>query len=163
MWKNGVAVVALAGLFCGSAYAQPCVQVRGKIVNNIIPTQAGFFTMGVASVVYAGNIKLKCALLGQPLPPNSQDPAIVAFVHTISCDDAIDYPQLGPVHSRLQFNSVGTQNADFSFTETSTPIPGTGTGLFQGVTNEGSLAITGQIYQTGAIDMTLSGQACYPQ
>ena len=153
MWKYGIVIVAVAGLFSGSAYAD-CVPVKGKIVNNIFPiTQTSFFTMGVATVVFDTDIKLKCAILGTlvQLPPN------VAFVHTISCDDAISDP---PIHSRLQFNTVGTQNADFSFTETATPIPGTGTGLFQGVNALGSLTITGQIYSTGAIDMKFSGEAC---
>ncbi|HZO01520.1 MAG TPA: hypothetical protein VFB93_09990, partial [Burkholderiales bacterium] len=60
------------------------------------------------------------------------------------------------------FNTVGTVNpATGSFTETSTPIPGTGTGLFLGVNDQGSLTIAGQIYPTGAIDMQFSGQACF--
>ena len=162
MWKKGIAIVAVAGLFSGSAYAG-CVPVKGKIVNNIFPAEAGFFTMGVAAVSLGGDVKLKCALLGQPVPPpNPQDPTSVAFVHTISCDDAIATLQ-GPIHSKLQFNTVGTVNpVTGSFTETSTPIPGTGTGQFLNVNNQGSLIIQGQIYPgTGAIDMTFSGQACF--
>ena len=118
MWKKGIAIVAVAGLFSGSAYAG-CVPVKGKIVNNIFPAEAGFFTMGVAAVSLGGDVKLKCALLGQPVPPpNPQDPTSVAFVHTISCDDAIATLQ-GPIHSKLQFNTVGTVNpATGSFTET---------------------------------------------
>jgi hypothetical protein len=162
MWKNGIVIVAVASLFSGSSYAA-CFPVKGKIVNNL-HTPVDFHTMGVASVVF-GDVKpipLKCALLGQPVPPpNPEDPTSVAFVHTISCDDAIATLQ-GPIHSKLQFNTVGTVNlATGSFTETSTPIPGTGTGQFLNVNNQGSLIITGQIYPTGAIDMKVSGQACF--
>jgi hypothetical protein len=109
------------------------------------------------------DIKLNCALEGTPaVPPNPQDPGSVAFVHTISCDDTI-LSSLGPVHSKLQFNTQGTVNlATGFFTETSTPIPNSGTGLFQGVTEDGSyLSIEGRIFPTGAIDMTFTGQACY--
>ena len=159
MWKNGVVILAVAGLFSGNAYAA-CVPVKGKIVNNIFPTETAFFTMGVAAVVLnAGSIaeiKLKCALLGTLVQP----PPNVAFVHTVSCEDKINSVQ-GPIHSKLQFNTVGTQNPDFSFTETATPIPGTGTGVFSGVNEQGSLTIRGQIYPTGAIDMNFSGQACF--
>jgi hypothetical protein len=160
MWKNGIVIVAVAGLFSGSSYAA-CVPVKGKIVNNL-HTPVAFHTMGVASVAFGSDVKLKCALLGQPVPPpNPQDPTSVAFVHTISCDDAIATLQ-GPIHSKLQFNTVGTVNpATGSFTETSTPIPGTGTGQFLNVNDQGSLIITGQIYPTGAIDMQFSGQACF--
>ncbi|HEU4922462.1 MAG TPA: hypothetical protein VFT23_05260 [Burkholderiales bacterium] len=166
MWKNGVVIVAFGSLFSGSAYAQSCVgaaQVKGKIVNNL-HTPLAFHTMGVASVVFNKDskvIKLKCALVGTPVvPPNPQDPTSVAFIHTISCDDEIS-SQWGPIHSKLQFNTLGTVNpATGSFTETSAPIAGSGTGLFEGVTG-GLLTINGQIYPTGAIDMTFSGQACY--
>jgi hypothetical protein len=127
--------------------------------------------MGVAAVVFGADTKhdtkldtkLKCALEGTPaVPPNPQDPGSVAFVHTISCDDTINSP-LGPVHSKLKFNTQGTVNlATGFFTETSTPIPNSGTGLFQGVIMEGSyLSIEGRIFPTGAIDMTFIGQACY--
>jgi hypothetical protein len=161
MWKNGFVIVAVASLFSGSSYAA-CIPVKGKIVNNL-DMPVAFHTMGVASVAFGSDVKLKCALLGQPVPPpNPQDPTSVAFVHTISCDDAIATLQ-GPIHSKLQFNTVGTVNpATGSFTETSTPIPGTGTGQFLNVNNQGSLIIQGQIYPgTGAIDMTFSGQACF--
>ena len=160
MLKTGVAIAVFGSLLSGNAYAA-CVPVKGKIVNNL-HTPAAFHTMGVASVVF-GTEKLKCALLGTPqvAPPGSS----VAFVHTISCDDVTSDPNIpvpGPVHSKLQFNTVGTVNEQTgSFTETSTPIPGTGTGIFRGVTDQGLLSITGQIYPTGAIDMNFSGQACY--
>jgi hypothetical protein len=148
------------------AQAQPlptgCYPVKGKIVNNI-HTPTPLHTMGVAAVVFGADTKLKCALEGTPaVPPNPQDPGSVAFVHTISCDDTINSP-LGPVHSKLQFNTQGTVNlATGFFTETSTPIPGSGTGLFQGVTVDGSyLSIEGRIFPSGAIDMNFTGQVCY--
>jgi hypothetical protein len=48
------------------------------------------------------------------------------------------------------------------FTETSIPVPDSGTGLFQGVKADSSfLNIEGRIFPTGAIDMTFTGQACY--
>jgi hypothetical protein len=160
MWKNGFVIVAVAGLFSGSAYAQSCVPVKGKIVNNL-HTPAAFHTMGVANIAFDNGIKLKCALVGTPVvPPNPQDPTSVAFIHKISCEDEISSP-LGPIHSKLQFNTVGTVNpATGSFTEISTPIPGTGTGQLSWVQG-GSITITGQIYPTGAIDMKFSGQACF--
>jgi hypothetical protein len=119
--------------------------------------------MGVAAIVFGTDIKLKCALEGTPLaPPNPQDRGSVAFVHTISCDDVIN-SSLGPVHSKLQFNTQGSVNpATGFFTETSTPILNSGTGLFQGVDVARSyLSIEGRIFPTGAIDMTFTGQACY--
>jgi len=166
MWKYGSIVLAVGGLLTSVTQAQSlpsgCHALKGKIVNNI-NTPAMYHTMGVADVVLASQGKLRCALEGMPVvPPNPQDPGSVAFVHTISCDDAIDTP-LGPVHSKLQLNTQGTINpATGFFTETSTPIPNSGTGLFQGVTVEGSfLSIEGRVFRTGAIDMTFTGQACY--
>jgi len=170
MWKHGSIVLVAGGLLVSVAQAQAlppgCYPVKGKIVNNI-HTPAPLHTMGVASVVLKAQAKvdtnLKCALEGTPaVPPNPQDPGSVAFVHTISCDDAIN-SALGPVHSKLQFNTHGTVNlATGFFIETSTPILNSGTGLFQGVTVEGSfLTIAGRIFPTGAIDMTFTGQACY--
>ena len=164
MRKFGSIVLAVAGLLAGVAQAQSfppgsCPSVKGKIVNNL-NTPAMYHTMGVAAVVLDSNIKLKCALEGTPVvPPN---PGSVAFVHTISCDDTMDTP-VGPVHSKLQFNTQGTVDpATGFFTETSTPIANSGTGLFQGVTVSGSsLSIEGRIFPTGGIDMKFTGQVCY--
>ena len=91
---------------------------------------------------------------------NPQDPSILVFVHTISCDDAINTP-LGPLHSKLKLNTRGNINpATGFFTETSTPILDSGTGLFQGVTAKSFLSIEGRLFPTGAIDMTFAGQVC---
>jgi len=137
-----------------------CHSVKGKITNNFsLPT--AFHTLGVAAVVFGANTKLKCALEGTPAVPPDNTPGSVAFTHTISCDDAIG-SAYGPVHSRLQLNTIGTVNQDGSFVETSTPIEGTGTGLFGGIKTDGSvLNIEGQIFPSGAIDMKFTGQACY--
>ena len=165
MWKYASIVLAVFGLTTGVAKAQSlgtgCYPVKGKIVNNV-NTPAMYHTMGVAAVVLASNIKLKCALEGAPVAPaNPQEPGSVAFVHTISCDDAINTP-LGPVHSKLQLNTQGIVNlATGFFTETSTPIPNTGSGLFQGVTADSYLNIEGRIFPSGGIDMTFTGQVCY--
>jgi hypothetical protein len=146
-----------------AAQAMPtgCYPVKGKITNNL-NAPAAFHTLGVAAVVFAGTTKLKCALEGTPAVPTDQTPGSVAFVHTISCDDTINTP-VGPIHSKLQFNTQGTVNpATGFFTETSIPVPDSGTGLFQGVKADSSfLNIEGRIFPTGAIDMTFTGQACY--
>lgn len=166
MWKYGPIVLAVAGLFAGVVQAESlspgCHPVRGKIFNNI-NTPSTFHTLGVATVVIASDIRLKCALEGTPAaPPNPQDPGSVAFVHTISCDDAISTP-LGPVHSQLKLHTEGTVNRVTGFfIETSTPIPDSGTGLFQGIRVERSfLSIEGRILPTGAVDQTFTGRACY--
>jgi hypothetical protein len=156
----------MAGLLSGVVQAQSlppgCYPVKGKIVNNI-NTPTTFHTLGVAAVVVASDIKLKCALEGTPAaPPNPQDQGSVAFVHTISCDDAISTPS-GPVHSQLKFHTEGTVNpATGFFTETSTPIANTGTGLFQGViVAQSYLSIEGRILPNGTVDQTFTGRACY--
>jgi hypothetical protein len=168
MRKYGSIVVAVAGLLTGVLHAQSlppgCHPVKGKIVNNI-NTPAMLHTLGVAAVVVSSDtdIKLKCALEGTPVPPpNPQDPGSVAFHHTISCDDAISTAS-GPVHSQLQFSTVGTVNPSTGFfIETSTPLPSTGTGLFQGIiVTQSYLSIEGRILPNGTVDQTFTGRACY--
>jgi len=128
MWKYRSIVLAVTGLLTGVVQAQSlppgCYPVKGKIVNNInIPAMS--HTLGVAAVVVASDIKLKCALEGTPeAPPNPQDPGSVAFHHTISCDDATNTSS-GPVHSQLKLHTEGTVNlATGFFTETVHPYSG---------------------------------------
>jgi hypothetical protein len=160
-----MAILALGGLVSGVAQAQSmaagCYPIKGKIVNNL-HTPIPLHTMGVAAVVLPNNVKVKCAVEGTPAVPTNPSPDSLAFVHTLSCDDAIATP-LGPVHSKAQFNTQGTVNfATGFFTETSTPIEGSGTGKFQGVTVNGSyLSIEGRVWPSGAVDMTFTGQLCY--
>ena len=136
--------------------AQLLAPVKGKIFNNV--TNDGR-TLGVVALNFDGE-KLKCAIVGDPLPPDANFP--LKFVHTVVCED----------HSQIAFLTQGKITGilevcspdfvAFSFQEVSTPdLTRPTKGLFEGVTG-GSLTITGKVSCQLEIDMTFQGHVLFP-
>lgn len=165
-----IGTAVYADSLCSTGYPTP---VSGKIINN---GQAGgvFSTLGVVSLKVGdkSNViaKMKCGIVGIGA---DSEPGVIAFTHTLSCDDQI--PFLGEtLHSQITLDTSGyffnPQNCEYapgrssvSFVETSTPqvIGGmsTGRGLFSGVT-EGEISIEGDVGCFGSIDMEFEGYVC---
>ena len=175
--KNTRKTLFVAGLICATtlqpliAQAVTCnddeelTRVKGKIFNNAI--QPGT-TLGTARIKIGGK-KMKCGIMGQGAVGNDGS---INFVHTLVCNDKIIFPQTGDIiHSQVTLNTTGFANfqacpdgfppgsAVGTFQELSTPIPGTGRGLFAGV-ERGEIHINGTINCLAAIDMKLSGAIC---
>jgi hypothetical protein len=157
--------------------ADRCVPVSGRITNNFASQNA---TLGVIAMAYgdkASAIKLKCAMSGAAQTGVAAD---IAFIHSITCDDAIDGQAFDgsgpvPVHSSIVLFSTGTiyppqsPSQLFTFKEVSRPIPSVpARGLFQGVSS-GEIQVDGTVYKgtdssapAGSIDMQFTGKVCYP-
>jgi len=170
-------VLALGSL--SQAGAQECPEgtsatsLKGKIYNNGVAANE---TLGVAHLTLGQREKMKCAVhgVGGVTPAGEID-----FFHTIVCDDSVEVlnPYIGQVetvHSQLTLHTTGT--ADFelcipgvpaagthgTFDETSVAVPGTGRGIFQGVT-VGALEVQGTTNCLFSIDMAFAGSACLPE
>ena len=176
-------LLGLAMLGFGSAAVANCFPVEGKIFNNgFIDAFGSITTLGVVSMKFNNNVKLKCGLRGNskaPDDPGDIDPAVggLNFDHVISCDDNVFVKDIFgmdidiPGHSKLEFDTTGLEvmNPDFcaggvlsTFEELSEPKVDTGTGLFDGVVVEGSiLTVKGTVFCNLAIDMKFEGQLCF--
>jgi hypothetical protein len=182
------ALVPLAYLGFGTAisYADDCtsgypVQVSGKISNN---GQAGgaFPTLGVVAMKVEGIGKMRCGIVSEDVPTdegNPLPPGVLAFTHTISCDDEVNVPGTSEiVHSQLTLSTVGSISNvgvcppnyslegpfSFDFQEHSEPKNtawgmSSGRGIFTGVT-EGGIDIVGDASCFGTIDMKFDGHVC---
>lgn len=162
--------LAPAAVSCPAGELQ--VPVSGKILNNAV--QPGT-TLGTVHLTLGADKKtatsLKCGILGSGgVGPDGS----INFVHTFVCDDQVSLAPGLAVHSQLSLNTSGTANAQAcpagyfppgatsgGFTETSTPIPGTGRGIFTNVT-AGEINVDGTINCAFAIDMKFSGAVCLP-
>lgn len=167
----------VAGLICAAtlqpltAHAVTCnddeklTRVKGKIFNNAIRPGT---TLGMARIKIDGK-KMRCGIMGQGAIGSDGS---INFVHTLVCNDKVIFPQTGDIiHSQITLNTTGFANfqacpngfppgsAVGTFEETSTPIPGTGRGVFTNV-ERGEIHIHGTINCLAAIDMKLSGSIC---
>lgn len=157
-------------------------QVKGKIFNNG-QAGGGFSTLGVVALDGDDPIgKMKCGIVGEARAADGGDigpdgqPLPLLFNHTISCDDKGNlYPGGPATHSQLTFKTKGTFTdvphfclgldgnptgaISAPFIESSTPIPGSGRGVFTSATG-GLLTIEGTINCVGTIDMNFSGDIC---
>jgi len=138
--------------------------IAGKIFNNGV--QPGT-TLGTVHMK-VDRKKMKCGILGQGAAINGS----INFIHTIVCDDHEIFPLTGDtIHSQLTLNTTGSINDEScpdgfpegstfgTFTEISSPIPGTGRGIFTGL-EPGEINIEGSINCLFAIDMSFSGDIC---
>jgi len=175
--KNNRKTLFAAGLIC-AATLQPLVAqavncnddeeltpVRGKIFNNAV--QPGT-TLGTARI-RIGEDRMKCGVLGQGAVGNDGS---INFVHTLVCNDKVIFPLTGNIiHSQITLNTTGFANfqacpegfppgsAVGTFQETSTPMPGTGRGVFTNV-ERGEIHIDGAINCLASIDMKFTGAIC---
>jgi len=166
---------------CGEGTGRILTPVRGKIFNN---AQLTGNTLGTAHVLLGSRqnrMKMKCGLLGENLWPDPSQPLPdvcegepICFQHTFVCDDQTQVgpdPETDTTHSQLTVITRGDvvdvsscpDYAPFqeivSFSEISTPVSGSGRGLFYGA-GEGSLDIDGTFNCFGAIDMEFIGEVC---
>lgn len=175
--RTVLASVAIGALFGSTQLmAEVCIPVKGKILNSshnpalggvyvedLGKTIGGVSTIGVVALNGGNPIgKLKCALVGVATGEGAG--GLPDFTHTISCDDNVD-DDSGIVHSQLTFLTTGyitgSDGADtIFFTEESTPVSGSGKGVFDGTTG-GVLTIEGTInVVTKSIDMKFTGELC---
>ena len=158
----GAGVIVMSG-FVSQASAG-CLPAKGKITNN---AQADGSTLGVVALSL-GREKLKCGIVGAP-----QFPAPPNFKHTIVCDNKAA-PDEAQAQITLNTNFLGEPTftgfcpegspggpVSFSFEEISIPDPATARGTFQGVTEEGSITITGDFNCDGGIVMKFTGSMCF--
>jgi hypothetical protein len=170
----GLGIIALTSM--NFAVAETCsagtaTSVSGKITNNAVGPGT---TLGVVHLNVGGD-KMKCGIVGNGT--TSMDGQI-NFVHNVVCDDSIEVynPNIGMtenLHSQITLNTTGfitefaacssdgnpAFGARFSFVESSTPIPGSGRGIFNNV-SEGMLNIKGTANCQLAIDMKFGGYVC---
>ena len=183
-WK-GLAVLCAAGMMVLAsiqpvmAQGDACegkkeVPVQGKIHNNAIGSGT---TLGTVHLRIGGKKKgtvLKCGLLGQNQAALGEEG--ITFLHTFVCDDEVPVTAMDKVHSQLTVYTTGEGDFEIcpasfppgsvsgSFTEMSTPVPGSGRGVFQDLgADEGVLHIDGTINCFGAIDMKFDGWVCLQQ
>ncbi|ADE13449.1 conserved hypothetical protein [Nitrosococcus halophilus Nc 4] len=162
------AVLLSLGLAAPGSATGDCipVPVKGKIFNNALGPGS---TLGTVHIIF-GTEKFKCGIRGDGKYRDPEDPHYegpLNFDHTIVCDD--DTGDDFPVHSQLLWDTSGEATIEledcpnglqsYSFWEKSWPVPGTGTGRFQGVTG-GSITIEGTLFCNLAIDMEFSGELC---
>lgn len=157
----GAVLITIIGMPTASP-AQVCsaggniTPVKGKIFNNLMSDGK---TLGVVAL-NLGNEKLKCAIVGDPLPFDPNFP--LKFVHTVVCEDhsQLSFLTQGNITGFLQVCSADF--AAFSFQEVSTPdLTRLSKGLFAGITG-GNLTITGTVNCQLEVDMTFEGYACLP-
>lgn len=170
MSKNST-VGALGVCLCSFGLVAPalavaeCVPVAGKIFNNALGPGS---TLGTVHFDF-NKEKFKCGIKGDGKLPDDEGDGPLNFNHMIVCDD--DVGGADPIHSQLLWDTTGDYTAiiqdcgfgdvkSFSFMETSEPVPGTGTGKFQGVTS-GNITVEGTLYCTLAIDMKFNGELCF--
>lgn len=157
---TGSALITAAPAHGSCAGAE--LSVSGKIVNNAQPNTSVFGTLGV--VAMKGDFgKMKCGIVGI-VNEYRQPPQLPNFHHTISCDDKVVLETGQVLHSQLTFDTNGNFTDPFvhplPFVETSTPIAGTGRGVFTDA-KSGELTITGVLDTvTGTIDMEFDGTIC---
>lgn len=170
----GVGLVMLSTLPILAAAEVSCeadevlTPVSGKILNNAV--QPGT-TLGTVALALGAKTKLKCGILGSG---GAGPDGSINFVHTFVCDDQVTVAPGLAVHSQLTLNTSGTASAQAcntqyfppgsttgTFSETSTPIAGTGRGVFTGV-ERGEIHVDGTINCLFAIDMKFSGSVCLP-
>ena len=178
--KNCMFSTAISVLIAvaGQADAASCpagtaaAAAKGKISNNVV-SDAGI-VVGAAQLE-VGGVKVKCGLLGNGGVGSDSS---THFVQTLVCDDSLPVtnPATGQretVHSQITFNTTGTGvfqacnpnnplgGSYGTFKEMSVPVPGTGRGMFQGVT-AGRIAIDGSINCQFSIDVKFQGEICMP-
>lgn len=144
--------------------------IRGKIFNNVVSPGT---TLGTAQLEVGDRVKVKCGIMGNG---GAGSEGSINFIHTLVCDDSllITNPATGQreaVHSQITLNTTGTSafqacnpsnplgGSYGTFRETSVPMPGTGRGMFQGVT-VGRVIIDGTMNCQFAIDMKFQGEIC---
>ena len=158
----GASVIVMTGLV--SQASAECFTAKGKITNNAQPDGT---TLGVVAL-NLDKEKLKCGIVGvRPFvsPPD--------FRHTVVCDNKASPDEAqAQVTFNTEFISAPTNfipcpagspggEYSFSFEERSTPDPLTARGTFQGVTDEGSIIITGDFNCDGGIVMKFNGLMCF--
>jgi len=165
-------LIAVAGQADASCPAgTTATSIKGKIFNNAV-SPAGI-TLGTAHLEVDGHGKVKCGIMGNG---GVGSDGSINFMHTLVCDDSllITNPATGQreaVHSQITLNTTGTSafqacnpsnplgGSYGTFRETSVPMPGTGRGMFQGVT-AGRVVIDGTMNCQFAIDMKFQGEIC---
>ncbi|WP_207063515.1 hypothetical protein [Motiliproteus sp. SC1-56] len=160
----GLATMPLnaAPLQCGED--EHLTRAKGKILTNAVDPGT---TLGTVHLILEKR-RLKCGILGQGGAANGT----ANFIHTLVCDDAFESPLTGDViHSQISLATSGVTNfqtcppgfppssATGTFTETSTPIPGTGRGIFEGLAT-GNLEIEGTLNCLFSLDMEFEGAFC---
>ena len=147
----GAIVIAIIA-FTSRSQAQQCVDVRGKIFNNIVSPVGD--TLGIVQLTWDNDTKIKCGISGTRI--DAADPTILNFIHTLVCED----------HSQLSLQTTGKidgqKNSCLTFTEHSVPftqLPAIG--LFEGITS-GSISIVGTVCELFKVDMKFQGVACFP-
>jgi hypothetical protein len=157
----GAGVIAMSG-FVSQASAE-CLTAKGKITNNGQPDGS---TLG-SIALNLGKEKFKCGIVGIRQFSSPPD-----FKHTVVCDNKASSDEAqAQVTFNTSFLSAPTNVApcpagspggpvSFSFEEISTPDPATARGAFQGVTDEGSIIITGDFNCDGGIVMKFNGLMC---
>lgn len=158
----GAGVFIMTGLV--SQASADCEIAKGKITNN---AQLDGSTLGVVALKL-GTDKHKCAIVGAPQFATPPD-----FRHTVVCDNKAAHDEAqAQVTFNTSFLSAPTITGfcdegspggpvSFSFEEISIPDPDTARGAFQGVTDEGSITITGDFNCDGGIVMKFDGFMCF--
>lgn len=188
--KGAFAVLGCLVLESSPLLAQSCpgdsiyTSVNGKIFNNAQPNSTTLGIVHLQSDVFG---KMKCGIIGVPQPGSDNSLSEIKFYHTLSCDDdSAVAPDGTALHSGMTLDTRGvktdgpwcTWNGDevspenpllpgaiipraFSFTEKSTPIPGTGRGVFGGLPGTspagGEIIVKGTFSCYGSIDMKFTG------
>lgn len=177
--KNCMLSTAISVLIAvaGQADAASCpagttaTAIKGKTFNNVVSDTG--IVVGAVHLEVGGRAKVKCGLLGNG---GVGSDGSTHFVQTLVCDDSllITNPATGQreaVHSQITLNTTGTgafqacnpssplAGSYGTFRETSVPMPGTGRGMFQGVT-AGSVVIDGTVNCQFSIDTKFQGEIC---
>jgi hypothetical protein len=142
------------------AGSQP-VSVKGKIFNNLLFTGQ---TLGIVQLVFANHANAKCGIMGNPIPPDPNNPSPLNFEHTLVCDDHSELWLItrGNITGISACPNGGSSFSSFSFVEVSTPnISLPHKGLFEDITG-GQLTIRGTVNCELEIDMKFDGYACFP-
>lgn len=185
-WKKLAVLCAASAMLLGlthpvSGAETPCeargkttTPVKGEILNNAVMPGTTLGTVHLRLGDKQNGLKMKCGLLGQD-QSGIGDPGIT-FLHTFVCDDEVPVTAKDSIHSQLTVYTTGEGyfmtcpsppfppgGVSGSFEEMSTPVPGTGRGLFQDLeADEGLLVINGTINCLFAIDMEFEGWVCLP-